>query len=189
MTRRTAPEGAARPILAAERDLGKISSGPLSDLASMTADQVLDLWARVERDKATREADPELREAILRCCGALADRERAATIRAELDQAHPAIVLEANWRVLIGNRPALGSFTGAFPRRDREVIPTANEWLKDDPRRLAGVVAEMRRFTSDLPKIVQSALDLADSAGIDEQLADRVICAALRDRRQVGHAN
>lgn len=157
----------------------KFSTGPLSDLANLSPDQVLALWSKVEKAKATREADPELRAAILRRAEAL-DPSFAAQMRDQLDEAHPAVVLEAHFRDLIADMPALGSFAGAFPRRDRVVIPTPTEWLADDPRRLAGVVAEMGRFTEDRAKIVAGALALADTAGIDAELADRVVCAALR---------
>jgi hypothetical protein len=160
------------------------------DLADLTADQVLELWSRVEQAEATREVDPELRASILKRCDQLGDRDLAAAIREELDVAHPAVVLEQHWRELIADRPTLGAFRGAFPRRDRVVVPTADEWLREDPRRLGNIVAEVARFTVDLKAITVSVLELADRLGIDEQEADRIVCAALRNLpKRASHAS
>lgn len=189
MTRQSGAQSPARQITAPQRNQGDSTAPGAIDLDSLNADQVLELWSRVEKAKATRDADPELRTAILKRCGQLNDRDLGATIRKELDEASPAVVLEAHFAELVPNRPALGAFRGAWPRRARLDTPSADEWLKEDPRRLAGVVVEMRRFSSDLPKIVQSVLDLADSLSIEADLADRIVTGALRDARRSGHAS
>ena len=147
------------------------------DLANLSPDAILRLWEATRRVHAARASDPRLRADILRRCQQLEDGDLAATIRAELDETHPGVVLEAHWRELIPNRPALG----AFPRHELIATGSPDQWIKDDPRRLTGVVHEMARFTENLKEIAQGALDLADRLGIDEQEADRIVCAAFRD--------
>lgn len=160
----------------------------LGDLADLTADELLTLWSRVEDAKRLKAVDPDLRLAIVKRCAFIKNRTAAEAIRGELEEFHPALVLENHWRELIPNRPALGSIRGAFPRRDVPEIPTPEDWIKDDPRRLVRVVHEMSRFTDDLKVITESVLALADSLGIDEEFADRVICSALRDRpKRISH--
>jgi hypothetical protein len=85
------------------------------DLDAPDADDLARLWAELEWRRASRNADPELFDAI---CQRLADLEEsgdmarldADAIRAELRQSHPAAVLNAHWRQLLPDRPALGAF-------------------------------------------------------------------------------
>jgi len=161
----------------------------VSHFLALSADDKLRVYADLERAADMRQVDPKLRADILRCAdealadGRLAEAE-AEAIRCQLDEAHPGAVLEQWWRKLVKNRPSIG----AFPRRTTPTVPTAGEWLKDNPQRLAGVVREMRRFSDDVPKIVNSVLELADRAAIDAELADRIVCGALRPKgaRRVG---
>lgn len=85
----------------------KQSIGEIVD--NLTADELLDLWWRVERVMRARSADPQLRADILRLLPRVPP-EIAANIRQELDEVHPAVVLNDYWRYLIRNRPALDAF-------------------------------------------------------------------------------
>lgn len=76
------------------------------------ADDVLRVWAEANRILVHRAIDPELRGAISQRAGDLGAPLTSA-IRAELDQATPAVVLEARWRELIYDRPAVGAFRSA----------------------------------------------------------------------------
>ncbi|HUZ20621.1 MAG TPA: hypothetical protein VMU75_08640 [Acidimicrobiales bacterium] len=162
------------------------------DIAELSTAELDGIFYERRRRHEARAADPELRACVLRRAkeaetdGRLT-LEEAAAIRRSLDEVAPATVLEAWWRQLILNV----RFTGAFPRRadPRAAAALPDEWLRADPRRLANVVAEMRRFApTDLPKVVKAALALADRVGIDPDIADRVICAALREQpAEVSH--
>jgi hypothetical protein len=125
-----------------------------------------------------RRIDPELRAAILRVAAKVAP-DSIAQIEHELDEAIPAVVLEARQAELVENRPTLG----AFPRRDTLSAPTADEWLREDPLRLRGVVFEACRFSDNDRQVAEGAVKLADSLGIDLRLAGDIIGAALRDAR------
>jgi hypothetical protein len=72
---------------------------------------------------------------------------------------------------------------GAFPRRDTIEALTAGEWLKEDPRRLRGVLFEACRFSKDDRAVVEGVLQLAENVGIDLRLAGDIVGAALRDAR------
>ena len=144
------------------------------------ADDVARVWAEMQLRHAAREAAPELHAAIARKVDeALAEgrlsEARAAEIRADLDRAHPRAVLLGFYRELVPDRPALG----AFPRAHREPVDL-DAWYREDPLRLAAIVVEMRRFTSDLPRIVEAVLDIADRAGVPADVADSVVTDALR---------
>lgn len=58
--------------------------------------------------RAIREADPPLRESILRRCERL-DADLVAPIFRELDEVHPAVVLEAHFQTLAPNGPTIGA--------------------------------------------------------------------------------
>ncbi|HTV11389.1 MAG TPA: hypothetical protein VME20_05955 [Acidimicrobiales bacterium] len=75
----------------------------------------------------------------------------------------------------------------AFPRRGREDAPTAEELLRQDPRRLAFVIFEAARFGGDLKAVVEGVLILADSLGIEEATADAVVADAVREIRARGN--
>jgi hypothetical protein len=72
-------------------------------------------WSELERLHAIRDADPELREAILRRCEHL-DAVVAAPILAALDEVHPEAVIEAHFKSLAPNRATIGTI-----RRGRAV--------------------------------------------------------------------
>ena len=57
-------------------------------------------WMALERRRAVRRIDPELREAIIRRCERLPS-SAAAPILADLDELHPAVVLETHFGALI----------------------------------------------------------------------------------------
>lgn len=133
------------------------------------------VWNEIERRHAARTVDPELRRSILARLGDI-DPAVADEIRQELGEMAPAVVLQAHLEELVPDKQALG----AFPRRETLEAPTATEWLAEDPRRLAGVVREMSRFTTDRRLVVAAVLDLADAVGIEQGLADRIVCGALK---------
>jgi len=72
------------------------------------------VWQALERRRALRRIDPELRQAIARRCDTLAP-STAAPILEALEELHPEVVLEAHFRELVGDRPTLGAI-----RRGRE---------------------------------------------------------------------
>ncbi|HTV11390.1 MAG TPA: hypothetical protein VME20_05960 [Acidimicrobiales bacterium] len=81
--------------------------------------QILErLWAELEARHASRNSDPELYDGVARCLDAAEHAGRltaagAEVIRAEMAGAHPAAVLEAHWRALVADRPAVGAFLTA----------------------------------------------------------------------------
>jgi hypothetical protein len=90
-------------------------------LLDSSADVILTVVSEAERIHEHRLVDADLREDVLRVTAqALAEgrvsEAEAATIREELDDVHPAAVLETWWRQIIPrlDRPTLG----AFMRRD-----------------------------------------------------------------------
>jgi hypothetical protein len=133
-------------------------------------------WSEVERLRAVRTLDPELRADIMRHVDRL-DPDVAAPILDALDRLPPAVVLEAYFETIVPNRPTIG----AFPRLSTADAPDPGRWIREDPQRLAAVIQEMARFTDDRRAIAQAALDLADGVGIEEELADRIVSEALRD--------
>lgn len=145
--------------------------------------QVVDKAGRIREHRAIQ---PELRADVLRAVDRSVEAGRigaagADLIRAELDHATPAAVLEAHSAELIPDRP-LG---GAFPRQRPGVEPVdLDVWLRADPQRLGGLVREARRFSADLTAIATAILELADALGIDEATADAVVGSALKDDRQ-----
>jgi hypothetical protein len=74
-------------------------------------------WMALRRRRAVRDADPELREAIIRHCDRLPS-EVAAPILVDLDEMHPAAVLDGHLRTLVADRPTIGAF-----RRARQATP------------------------------------------------------------------
>ena len=136
------------------------------------------LWAKVEELARHRKIQPELRRDILRVVEQVAP-DLVPQLKRELDEAVPAAVLEAHAHELIEDRATLG----AFPRRDTIEALTAGEWLKEDPRRLRGVLFEACRFSKDDRAVVEGVLQLAENVGIDLRLAGDIVGAALRDAR------
>lgn len=136
------------------------------------------LWAKVEALAAHRRIDPELRRDILRIAGRI-DPDLVEQLERELDEATPTAVLGGHPE-LIEDRATLA----AFPRRDAIEAPTVDEWLREDPRRLRGVLIEACRFCKDDRRVVEGTLQLAKDVGIDLKLAADVVSHALMDARQ-----
>jgi hypothetical protein len=136
------------------------------------------LWAKINELAEHRKIQPELRRDLLRVA-AKVDPDLVPQLKRELDEVVPSAVLEAHQDELIPDRPAFG----AFPRRDTIEAPTVDEWLKEDPIRLRGVVLEVARFCKDDRRVVESVLALAERLGIDPRLAGDIIGPALRDVR------
>jgi hypothetical protein len=140
-------------------------------------DVLAQLWAKVDALAKHRRIDRELRRNILRVAEKV-EPTLVEQLKLELDEATPAAVLGAHPE-LVEDRPALG----AFPRRDSIEAPTVDEWLKEDPRRLRGVVFEACRFTKDDRRVAEGVLSLAETLGLDLHLAADIVGYALRDAR------
>jgi hypothetical protein len=65
-------------------------------------------WMQLERRRAVRNIDPELRSLIRKRCERIAG-DIAAPILAELDELHPGLVLEVHYQVLVPNRATIGA--------------------------------------------------------------------------------
>ena len=179
MTRESAPKGAPQNDTVSTTcedftsDLDQARA-----LLAAPADVLARLFEKVEALHRHRRIDRELRRDILRVAGRI-DPALVEQLKLELDEATPAAVLEAHQAELIPDRPALG----AFPRRDTLEAPTVDKWLREDPRRLGGVVHEVARFCRDDRRVVESVLALAESLGLNLHLAADIIGCALRDTR------
>jgi hypothetical protein len=136
------------------------------------------LWSRVNELAKHRRIDPQLRSDLLRVAEQI-DPDLVPRLKLELDIATPAAVLEAHASELIANQVTLG----AFPVSTRLEGATVEDWLREDPRRLRGVVFETARFSADDQRVVESVLGLAHSLGIDLKLAADIVGHALRDAR------
>ncbi len=150
------------------------------------------LWHELKRAHELRTADPELRHNIEKAITVALDRgaiteEQATEIDLMLESCVPGAVLEAWWKELIPNLDR--ATIGAFPRRECEPAPNLDQWFRDDPTRLRGVMHEASRFTNDLKRIAAVALDIADKLGIPEDVADQIVADELhalnREHRQV----
>jgi hypothetical protein len=138
-------------------------------------------WEELEKRRQIRALDPEYRTDIERAVRrALAakriDEAQAEAIRQELDEAHPAIVMRAHWRVLIPNRPALGAF---LPQPPSRFVAGPDTWLQEDPSRLARVVVEIRRSLNDERRVAEIVLQLAERLEIPEDIAVRSIAVGV----------
>jgi hypothetical protein len=159
-------------------DLDRLSPQQLDELGIADLER---LWSAVERRAALRQADPELREAVLR---RLAEAEaagrvskgRAAVVRAELDRLHPGVVLDAyRWQILDPHKRVLG----AFPRAAGNIYDV----YRREPRRLIAYMQEIARFTRDEDRLLRAAADFAEQAGIPDQVAEDVLVEGLRAAR------
>jgi len=76
----------------------------------------------------------------------------------------------------------------SFPTEAHEVIDAmvADVLPDDECWFLRGVMFEASRFTTDLPRIVQGAIDLARELDIEERTAIAVVTVAARDLRVRG---
>jgi hypothetical protein len=156
------------------------------------ADDVARAWSEVERVLAVRATDPELRVALASATDrALAaeriDEATADRIRDEMDEMSPAAVLEAHASELIEDR-ALGEVSSP---PTRPVILVADELrarLRQDPGNLRHVVAFARGITTDTRRLVELSLAVSDAAGIDRDVAEKIILVELREpSRGAGH--
>jgi hypothetical protein len=114
--------------------------------------------------RRTQEAPGYVRDAAKADCDRISANADEATMAALSDPALPT------------DRPVIG----AFPMRTTVDSPTAAEWIREDPRRLAAVVMEMLRFTADVVKVARTSLELAERLGIDENLAVEVVAEGIR---------
>lgn len=155
-----------------------------ADLDAIGLTELERITASLDRLRAHRRIDPELRAAILRrvdeaeAAGRLSVDD-ATTIRTQLDAVTPAAVLAGTWESVVPPDVLFGPTIGAFPRRTTADVPEPVEWIRRDPARLAHVVAEMARFTSDLKRVAVEVLRLADGLGIPEETADTIVTGAL----------
>jgi hypothetical protein len=137
------------------------------------------LWAKVDALAKHRKIDPGLRRDILRVAEQV-DPTLAEQLKRELDGAVPAVVLAAHEDQLIPPQlPALG----AFPAATKLEGASLEDWLRDDPRRLRGVVFEVAQFCSDDQRVAEGVLSLAHTLGIDLRRATDVVGHALLDAR------
>jgi hypothetical protein len=147
-------------------------------LLAGSPDVLANLWLKVDELWRHRQLDPQLRRDILRVAEKVGP-DLVAQLKLELDEAVPASVLEAHAHELIPDRPALG----AFPSPDRLAAPSIEDWFRQDPRRLRGVVLEAARFCADDRLVVEGALSLAFKLEIDLSLAGDIVGHALIDAR------
>lgn len=159
---------------------------PRIDLDELNADQTLQLWERRVRIKRTREADPTLREDILRLLPRLSPALSDA-IRQQLDEVHPAAVLMAHRRELVdagldhvaATRPrAEARCTESTRRRPVDATPVA--WLASHPNFLGRYVDELQDLQLPRRQIVESAFAFAEEAGHATATSQPIIVAALR---------
>jgi len=84
------------------------------------------------------------------------------------------------------NKPALG----AFPRRETLEDPIAEEIYREHPERLAALVTEMLRFSTDERRAIAVASEFAAELGIPDDVAEAALVAGVRlarGRRQGHH--
>jgi hypothetical protein len=146
------------------------------------------LWHELRRRHEARSASPGLRADLERALAqAYKDGRLSAEdtdrIRRELDDNCPAAVLAGNWQEVVANRPALGAFVQGPLGPDSF---DSDEWLREDPARLASIVSELRAFNGDVDVVAASALAIADRAGIDENAADEAVASALGTVQRAG---
>ena len=73
------------------------------------------LWQELQHRRAIREADPPLREAIIRRCEQL-DPTVAAPILGALDSVHPGVVAESYFTILVPDKSTIGAIPTLPPR-------------------------------------------------------------------------
>ncbi len=180
MTRQRAPESAPYQTGLGSSDQGQNTSDldQARALLASPPDVLARIFEIVDALARHRKIDPELRVDILRVAEHVAPG-LVEQLEEELDIATPGVVLEAHWHELIEDRPALA----AFPRADNITAPSIEDWFREDPRRLRGLVFEAYRFSTDEKLIVAGVLELAFRIGIDRQLAVDITTHALIDAR------
>lgn len=174
-------------------DLNDLSPAALDGLGLSELEAIV---AVVQRLREHQAIDPELRATILRrideavAIGRITEAQGDA-IRAELDEAVPAAVLNAHWREITPglDRPTIG----AFPRRERQA-PDIAQWYRDDPRRLLAHMREVSRFTQDEDRILEAVAAFAERVGIPDDVAEDVLVEGLAQlraerRKGSGHAS
>ncbi len=165
-------------------DLDNLTPQQLDELGLADLER---LWGALERRAAARQADPALREAILRrleegVAAGRVSRGRAAAIKHELEHAHPAAVLDGHvWELLDRHKPTIG----AFPR-----ATDVGELYRREPVRLVNYLREASRFSQDEDRVLQAAADFAELVGIDDKAAEDALVEGLKairaERRQRG---
>ena len=65
------------------------------------------LWSELRRHRAIRDADPELRQAIIRRCERL-PADVAAPVLEALNEVHPMVVLESYFTTMVPDMPTIG---------------------------------------------------------------------------------
>ena len=163
-----------------------------AEIAKLRADDVVALWERVQRVKRSR-TDPEGqalgRVIIGRALAARRiDPETAQSARAELEEYGLSVLLAGRWRELtpaaVLNRPTVGYYRSAFPRRrNPRQAPDIDQWYRDDPRRLIAYMGEVARFTTDEERVLRVAADFAEQLGIPDPVAEEVLADGLRSVR------
>jgi hypothetical protein len=95
-----------------------VGRGVVSRLVEVDLDdagQLERVWQELRRHRTIRDADPELRAAIVRRCEKLPAAVANPILR-DLDEVHPDVVLEAHFTTMVPNYPTLGFYR----RRDLE---------------------------------------------------------------------
>ena len=141
--------------------------------------------AELDRVHRIRQADPDLRANIMRALdkaveiGRLSEGD-ADLIRAELDDAEPAVVLEAHWSELVPDRAAAGAFT----RRECDTAPNAvavvSQRVVDDPVTWLGYLVDTGLGLFDKPETIANVvLTVALRAGMPVDMAKSAVRQAL----------
>lgn len=141
--------------------------------------------------QAAEKSDPETFAANLRLVDdAVREHritpERAAELQEELGRCHPRAWLMANFKEVVRNRPALGS----FPKPASGKAPTITEQIVADHSALATFVRQMWKFSPDPVRVAGASAELADAAGVPEAEADGIIAETIMRLRSkgAGHA-
>lgn len=168
-------------------DLDRLSQADVNALSVEVITRLVSALERLPGDHPEQRAAVRRRIAEGVACGRLSDDD-AAALRDRLDRMNVGAFLAGHLEDVVGvdvlNGPTIGYYRRAFPRRETPTGPGPLEWLAADPRRLSGVVREMSRFTTDWKAIAGAVAELADGAGIVEEVADEIIASAIRDARK-----
>jgi len=106
-------------------------------------------------------------------------------------QADPATIRALEARRLL-DRPTVGYFRTAFPRRPNLNAATADEALREDPSRLAAFFIEATRWRWDKPddeyaaierRVVELAIEYAANLGIADDIAEAAIADGVKQAR------
>lgn len=153
------------------------------------------LWREYAQLRSLREVDPELR-ALLENLLQSMPADLAAEISQALDSASPSVVLaeyeDAFFEAKFGGN-AITIQLAAFAHLRRQLPPFDHHAatlarIKAEPLELGLIVAEMMNYTVDLKLIVTAGLHLASEAGVEQDVAEKVISDAIRrEKARVGN--